>query len=52
MPLCVHREILDPFINKHADRLETALKEYILYAVDKYLTYLTTITEGEKAVNL
>lgn len=48
----VHREILDLFINKDADQLETVVKEHILYAVDKYLMYLSTIIEGEKAVNL
>lgn len=44
----VHREILDLFIKKDADRLEALVKEHILIALERFLQFLASNSEGRK----
>jgi DNA-binding GntR family transcriptional regulator len=41
----VHREILDLFIKKDAERVETLVKEHILIALDRFLQFLVSKNE-------
>lgn len=42
----VHREILDLFVKKDADRLEALVKEHILIALDRFLQFLASKDKG------
>jgi len=44
----VHREILDLFIKKEADRLEGLVKEHILTALDKFLQFLESKADEKR----
>ena len=40
--ISVHREILDLFIKRDADRVETVVKEHILVSLDRFLQFLAS----------
>ncbi len=44
----VHREILDLFIKKDAERVEALVKEHILIALERFLQFLASNSEGRK----
>ncbi len=48
----VHREILDFFMKKDADRLEALVKEHILVALNRFLQFLALKSNDIVETNL
>lgn len=48
--ISVHREILDLFIKKDTERVESLVKEHILIALDRFLQFLASKNEGRKKI--